>query len=156
MSPRKAAWALAAVALVLWAHGGLSAFDTADTGARASAASVVATGSAYDGIATTVIHSPLVGIAAQEGVRVYNNGTVPTTFTWTTTSDPGTVVISVAGTCGATATAVGTSCTVLFTVGPKAEGTYTVTGKIAGTDTNFRSSIPGITVTVKYCVLPPC
>jgi hypothetical protein len=143
---------LVVAVLLLAAQGGLQAFNAGKTGTRTSSASVVATGSAYDGITTFTIKSLLTGYVAQEGVRVANQGKVTTTFTWSTTSDPSGVVTTFTD-CAAN-TAVGSTCSVLFTGPPKAAGTYTFTGKITGTATGFRTTIPSITVTVQYCLVP--
>jgi len=135
--------------------GGSGAFNADTLSTRASSASVVGTGSAYDGVGTGIMSASIVlGYTSQSGVNVTNNGKVVTTFTWTTTSDPNHIVTSVTQ-CAAN-TAIGSVCTVKFTGPNLGTGTYTFTGTVDGSGTNFRSSVPGIVVTVKYCALPPC
>ncbi|MCA1814400.1 MAG: hypothetical protein LC624_10695 [Halobacteriales archaeon] len=148
--------ALAIVAVALTLGAGSSAFNATTSSTRSSSASVVGTGSAYDGIGTGVMSaSTVLGYTAQSGINVTNGGKVATTFTFTKTSDPSAVVTSVTQ-CAAN-TAVGSVCAVKFT-GPSGllPGTYTFTGTIDGTGSKFRSTVPSITVTVKYCALPPC
>jgi hypothetical protein len=116
----------------------------------------VGTGSSYDAIGTGVMSaSTVIGYTSQTGVNVTNSGKTATTFTFTKTSDPSSVVTTV--TQCAASTAVGSVCAIKFTgPGGLLPGTYTFTGSLAGSGTGFRSTIPNITVTVKYCALPPC
>lgn len=156
MRPRLAAALSVASAVLLALGAGIPAFSAAPLGARSDNASVVGTGAAYDAVQTVRISaSTLLGYSNQLGVRVYNNGTVATTFTWTTTSDPNNVEQGVTN-CAAN-TAVGASCAIRFSGPALLTGSYTFTGRVNGVKpAQFRSEVPGIVVTVAYCPLPPC
>jgi hypothetical protein len=152
---RRVAFVALAAFLLLGAPGGLLAFNAGHSGTRSGSASVVASSSGYAGVSTLQISaSTVLGYAVQTGVNVVNKGPVTTTYTWTTTSDPSGLVT--AATNCPTSTASGSTCSVLFTGPAKLPGTYTFTGTVSGTGPNFRVSVPGVTVTVKYCTVPPC
>ena len=157
LSPRTFGSALlAGASLLLLAQAQSGAFDAADASTRSSTADVVGTGAAFNGIATVQVSgSSIAGYTNELGVRIGNNGTTTTTFAWTTTADPDAIFTSV-NPCAAN-TAVGGTCDLQFTGPLKAPGTYTFTGRVDGTASGmFRSTIPNIVVTVKYCALPPC
>jgi len=147
--------ALLTIALAGLVVPGLQAFNAENTSTRSGSANVVATGSSYDGVAAVKITaSNILGYTAQTGVNVTNKGSVTSTFTWTTSSDPSGVVTSSTN-CAAN-TAVGSVCSVQFTGPAKSIGNYTFTGTIDGSGSNFRSIVPSITVTVQYCLLGIC
>jgi len=154
--PRLALGLAVGAALLAILGAGSSAFNADTLGTRGSSASVVGTGSAYDAVGTGVMSaSTILGYNNQTGINVTNNGKTATTFTFTKTSDPSNIVTFI-NNCAAN-TAVGSTCAIRFS-GPTGSlpGTYTFTGTVTASGTGFRSTIPGITVTVKYCALPPC
>lgn len=139
---------------------GLLAFNATDVGLRATTVSVNNAGNAYNTWkAVAISASTLTGYTDQTGVIVWNNGTTPTRFTWTTQTDPSAVVTSAASCSGDAQgrTVVGASCAIRFTGPARAIGSYTFTGVVKGEDVAlFRSELNAITIAVTYCALPPC
>lgn len=142
------------VALALFAIGeGALAFNYAEAPGRSATASVVASSSAYDGVTTVQIDVPLTGGSNRLGARVVNQGSpLAQTITWTETSDPNNVATPAAA-CSAP-TAVGATCEVRFNIAPSVTlGTFTFTGKVDASAAGYRSTVPGVVVTVRYCTL---